>query len=425
MAEDNINKLLEQLKDKESQLERVRFELEIQSWGLKKTNEGIRILYKELEKKNIELRQLDQMKSDFLSVVSHELRTPLATIKETVSQMLDGALGPTTPKQQEFLSMCLDNILRLVRIINNLLDLSKIEAGKTELKKRQVDMAELIKRVCLSFSSRLTAKKLAIRTRFSPESMDIYIDEDKVIQVLNNLIGNSIKFTKEGFIEVSAQDKGEFIECSVSDTGRGMSEDNLAHLFGKFEQFAQSTDPSEKGTGLGLAITKGIIDLHHGKIWAESRLEKGSKFVFTLPKCSSCEVLKEHIADNLKSLLRTEETISVIVLELKGLSELEKKIGRSRTEPLFYELSKILEELLPARPAGGPARGRMIIEADAAFCILNEITKAQALSVKDSLLLKTGDFLATNNLEKDIATGYKVLNFPEDGSTAEQICEGL
>jgi len=413
-----VEVLFQELSNKVSEIEKIRAELEVQSWGLKKTNEGVRTLYKELEKKNEELSKLDQLKSDFLSTVSHELRTPLTTIRETVSQTLDGVLGPTTSKQQEFLSMCLENIERLRRIINNLLDLSKIEAGKIELKKKLTDIPGLVKRTCLTFSSRLSSKGLEVKTTFSPETIEGYLDEDKIIQVLNNLIGNSIKFTKQGFIGVSAVDKGDFIEFSVSDTGKGISEENLAQLFTKFKQFGQAVDPEEKGTGLGLSISKGIIDLHRGKIWAESKLGQGTRFIFTLPKYNSRQILKERIADSLKVALRTQELISVLVLELSGLAALQEKLGRQKAESFLNELVKILEEALPNRE-------RIIVEADVMFSILKETTKARALNLKDELLSCGIEFLKKNGLDKETAIAWRVFNFPEDGSSVEQLCADL
>ncbi|MBM3255072.1 MAG: hypothetical protein FJZ08_02090 [Candidatus Omnitrophica bacterium] len=381
-----IGILLQELNDKTSELEKIRAELDIQSWGLKKTNEGIRTLYKELEKKNEELSKLDQLKSDFLSTVSHELRTPLATIKETVLQIRDGLLGPTTPRQQEFLSMCIDNTERLRRIIDNLLDLSKIEAGKTELKRKLTDIMSLVKRTCMTFSSKLSSKGLEIKINFSPEAAEVYLDEDKIIQVLNNLIGNSVKFTKQGFIGISVIDKGDFIECSVSDTGKGIREEDLERLFSKFQQFGQAADPEEKGTGLGLAISKGIVELHRGKIWAESKLGQGTRFIFTLPKYNPRQVLKERITDSLRAGLRTQELISVLIFELSGFSALEERLGRQKVVSFLDDLAKMLQEELPSRE-------RMIVEADAMFSMLKETTKAQALSLKDRLLSCASEFL--------------------------------
>ena len=415
MIEENNDMLLRQLKDKEGELQKIRSELEVQSWGLKKTNEGIRILYKELEKKNEELRKLDQLKSDFLSIVSHELRTPLATIREAVSQILEGLLGPTTAKQQEFLGMCLENIERLGRIINNLLDLSKIEAGKIELKRKLTDIAQLSQRVCQGFSSRMSSKGLEMKTLLPVHPVEVYLDEDKIIQVLNNLIGNSIKFTGQGSIEVTVADKGDFVECSVSDTGKGISEENLGRLFGKFQQFAQAVDPSEKGTGLGLAISKGLVELHHGKIWAESKLGQGTRFFFTLPKCSARQVLEEHIADNLKAALHTEERVSVLVLWLGNLAALREKLGKQKQEALLDELAGTLKDSLRSRE-------RIIVEENALFGILKDTTRPQALEVKDALLVKAADFLKKNGLDTETTITWKVLSFPEDGSTVEQLC---
>jgi signal transduction histidine kinase len=229
-------------------------------------------------------KELDRLKTEFISTVSHELRTPLTTIRETVSQVLDGILGPTTEQQREFLLMCLEDIDRLTRIINDLLDISKIEARKIQLKPQMIDMVAVVKNVSMIFQSRFREKSLEIKTSFSGENIVAYADKDKIIQVLTNLVGNSLKFTEKGHIQISVDDKEGFVECSVSDTGRGISEEDLPKVFSKFQQFGRVDGPGERGTGLGLSIAKGIIEMHHGKFLVESRLNEWTKFSFTLPK---------------------------------------------------------------------------------------------------------------------------------------------
>lgn len=266
------------------QLKTAKEELEVQTWGLTKTNEAIKVLYKELEKKNQELQKLDQLKSDFVNAVSHELRTPLTTIREVISQVLDGILGATTSEQREFLSICLEDVDRLKRIIDDLLDISKLEAGKVQLNKEEVDIVSLAKAVIATFYPKAKLKNLEIREKFPDEKALAYVDKDSIIQVFTNLIGNAFKFTEKGSIEISVTDNPEYVECCVADTGRGISEDDLPKVFSKFQQFNRMDGPGEKGTGLGLSISKSIIDLHRGKMWVESKLNQGTKFIFTLPK---------------------------------------------------------------------------------------------------------------------------------------------
>jgi signal transduction histidine kinase len=268
----------------EAELKETKEELDIQLWGVAKTNDAIKVLYKELEKKNKELRELDKLKSDFINTVSHELRTPLTTIREAISQVLDGILGETTPQQREFLSLSLEDADRLKRIIDDLLDVAKLEAGKFTIVRGEVDIAELTKRVIAGFEPKAKSKNLEIKERFLNEKALAYVDRDSIIRVFTNLIGNAIKFTDKGCIEVSVIDKNEWVECAVSDTGRGISEEDLAKVFGKFQQFGRTDGPGEKGTGLGLSICKSIVELNQGKIWVDSSLNQGTKFSFTLPK---------------------------------------------------------------------------------------------------------------------------------------------
>ena len=272
------------MEEKDKTKEELLEELEIQKWGLTKTNEAIKVLYKELEKKNKELKKLDDLKSEFINTISHELRTPLTTIREVVSQVLEGILGQTTPEQREFLSICLQDVDRLKRIIDNLLDISKLEAGKAELKREEVDIVNLAKGVIATFSPKAKSMNLEIRGDFPSEKAIAYADKDSVIQVFTNLLGNALKFCDKGYIQISVMDKPEHIECCVYDTGRGISEDDLPKVFSKFQQFNRVEGPGEKGTGLGLSISKSIIELHNGKIWVESKLKEWTKFTFTLPK---------------------------------------------------------------------------------------------------------------------------------------------
>ncbi len=270
--------------DLKQRLREMEAKIKRQEWGLRKTEEGIRTLYSELEKKNEQLKKLDKLKSDFISTVSHELRTPLAIIRESVSQVLEGITGPVTQEQNELLSLCIEDADRLSRIIDNLLDISKIEAGKVELRKEEFDLAEAVKKVSAGFSKKIKGRNIILKLDLSSDKIIVYADKDKVIQVFNNLIGNALKFTERGEVIIEVRDEEESILCSVEDSGIGISEEDIPKVFDKFQQFGRVPGPGSKGTGLGLSIVKGIIELHKGRIDVESRLGKGTKFVFALPK---------------------------------------------------------------------------------------------------------------------------------------------
>ena len=239
-----------------------------------------------LEEQKEELKKKDQLKSEFVSMVSHELRTPMSIIKGSLSQLLDDSAQNTKEIKDKLINISLGSIKRLTDLINNLLDLSKIEAGKIELHKALVDITSLIREICHTFDPQAKDHRIEMRCRFSSEPIMIDVDKDKMIQIFINLIGNSLKFVEKGFIEVSAKDEGDFVQCMVEDSGPGISKEDLAKVFSRFQQFNHplARDPGTKGTGLGLSISKGLVELHGGKIWIESEVGVGTKFIFTLPK---------------------------------------------------------------------------------------------------------------------------------------------
>lgn len=232
----------------------------------------------------IERKRLLQLRDDFVNIVSHELRAPLTTVRDGVSQILEGIHGQITPQQVRVLSMSLSNLDRLSRMATDLLDIARIEAGKMVLKHKDVDMAALIRQIAEQFGLRVKEKGLEIRVSVPEEGLLMKADTDKVIQIITNLVGNAIKFTEEGFIEISACEKDGTVECSVRDTGRGIAPEDLARIAEKFRQFGPSPQGEHKGAGLGLAITRALVDLHKGKLRIHSDFGKGSTFTITLPK---------------------------------------------------------------------------------------------------------------------------------------------
>jgi len=250
---------------------------------------------------NEKLSNLDRMKCSFLSSVSHELRTPIAIMREGVSLCLDGLAGPLTDQQRDLLGDTSKNIDRLNTLITDLIDVSKLETGGEKLQRNSVHVAELIQSVFNEFSSEIQSKKLTIKIETSDAPASLYADEEKIQQILNNLISNAVQFNGEGGVVTVSVDENEtdFIFC-IEDTGIGIAEENMGKLFEKFEQFDRVDGPDYKGTGLGLAIAKGLVEHHGGKIWAESESGKGSKFFFTVPKSPFPKIL---IVDDMESII--------------------------------------------------------------------------------------------------------------------------
>jgi putative tryptophan/tyrosine transport system substrate-binding protein len=240
---------------------------------------------RELAFANERLKELDRMKSDFVSHVSHELRTPLTAIKGAVDLILREVAGPLSEKQVHYLTRVRSNTQHLTGLINDLLDLSKIESGRIEVKSSRVSLNGLVREVVEALRPVAAEKVIALEATIREPSIRVWADRDKINQVLMNLIGNAIKFTPvQGRVTVSAsKNDEENVQVSVSDTGPGVPPDERGKIFAKFYRVAETNGENSKGTGLGLAIAKALVELHGGKIWVESEEGGGSKFSFTLP----------------------------------------------------------------------------------------------------------------------------------------------
>lgn len=230
-----------------------------------------------------ETKKVDRLKSDFVSKVSHEFRTPLTSIKGFVEILLSYSDIPSE-KQKEFLLIINQESDRLIRLINDVLDISKIEAGKVSWRIEPLDFSELVHASAKTTQSLVEAKKLQLKIEIEPSLPAVLGDRDQLTQVLNNLLSNAIKFTQKGEITIFARRFNEKqILAGVKDTGIGLPAGELTKIFNKFYQVARAQKDLPKGTGLGLAICREIIDYLKGKIWCESKPGEGSTFYFTLP----------------------------------------------------------------------------------------------------------------------------------------------
>ena len=364
-------------------------------------------------------KEVDRMKTDFISTVSHEIRTPLTTIREGVSQVLDGILGETTQKQKEVFSIVLEDADRLKRIIDNLLDISKIEAGMVDLKREFTDIAGLIQGTTASFSLRAKEKGLKINTLLPNQKIKSFIDKDRIIQVFTNLIGNALKFTRTGEINISLIDKEKEIECSVSDTGGGIAKEDLPRVFSKFQQFGRTYGPGEKGTGLGLSITKGIIELHKGKIRVTSELDQGSKFTFTLPKYTTPELLKECLGAGLKRMTKEDNALSLFVFKIKGFSVILQKTSQE-------EARRVLEELEMLVKSKTRRETDIVLENDQTILMLLIGIKKEAAEIILARIREGFEnYFSKKGWGKEVKIGYETASFPEDGKTADELIAGI
>jgi PAS domain S-box-containing protein len=230
-----------------------------------------------------ERRRLDKMKDEFISTVSHELRTPLTSLRASLGLIVSGTLDKRPEKQKQMLEVAIGNCDRLVRLVNDILDFDKVEKGGLPLVRVVVPAGDLLRRA--ADVEHEAAAKAQITFRFETPALSVYADQDRILQVLTELVTNAIKFSPpQTIIKMTAVESGPDEVClSVEDQGRGISKEKMEMIFERFQQGDASDSRALGGTGLGLAICRRVIQQHGGKIWVESEVGKGSKFLFTLP----------------------------------------------------------------------------------------------------------------------------------------------
>jgi PAS domain S-box-containing protein len=238
---------------------------------------------RELEERNRQIERANRLKSEFLASMSHELRTPLHTIIGFSELLAEELEGPLNDKQQRFVNHIHKDSMHLLELINDVLDLSKIEAGRLELRREVFAAAGAVEEVLGSIRPQAEAKGLRVVTKFA-EMPAMFADRVRFKQILLNLLSNAVKFTPEGGrIEVTASEEGGIAEFSVADTGIGIAAEEQKSVFDKFYQVGHTTKGVREGTGLGLAITQRLVEEHGGSIKVSSELGKGSCFTFRIP----------------------------------------------------------------------------------------------------------------------------------------------
>ncbi len=238
----------------------------------------------DLETANERLIKLDKLKSEFLSFASHQVKTPITVVKGYASLITDGTYGEVSPKVKEISAKIVGAADRMVSLVNNLLDVRKIEEGKMEFKFSKLNFVDLVGAVVGELRTIAQAKNLTLKASLPKEELLVKADEEKLRQVIQNLIDNAIKYTEKGWVEANVQKEKDSVVFSVSDSGMGISQELLPHLFEQWTRDSKATKGIQ-GTGLGLYIAKEIVSAHEGEIWAESRGEgAGSTFYVRLTR---------------------------------------------------------------------------------------------------------------------------------------------
>ena len=300
----------------------------------------------ELKATNRKLQKLERLKSEFISIVSHELRTPLTAIKNAMDIVLSGKAGEMTENIEKFCSMGKRNAIRLTGIVNDLLDISKIEAGKMDFKFELTHIEPVIESVKNNLTEVAREKELILNYTPIGDSVEVYADTNRIEQVLTNLVSNAIKFTPNaGKIEITSKVvnarelqydqsfeediknlQGNYLQVCVEDHGIGIERKDLNHVFDKFAQIENSLSRQVGGSGLGLPIARQLMESHNGAIWCDSEINKGSKFYFVIPVAndkSNFNMVKKQLIQKARS-----NGTTVAIIKIKSTNDIIENLMR-------------------------------------------------------------------------------------------------
>jgi PAS domain S-box-containing protein len=324
-------------------------------------------------------KRVERLKNEFISTVSHELRTPMTIIREGVSQIVDGLLGDITEEQRGFLDVALHGIDRLSGIVNDLLDIAKLEARRVEFQRSKVDFVGIAKEVIARFENRVTTTGIELRLKTAQTQSITYADRQHVADVFYRLISNGFNFTKRGFIEVSVREAGDVIQCSVSDSGLGIDPKDVSNIFNKFEHFGPDKPSHEADLGLGLSIVKEIVEQHDGEVAVEGELNRGTKFTFYFPRVSPRDIFKKYV-----EACRTRSQSSglpgcVIAFRVRDYAALHKRLGEERVGWLFARFEEHVQKGL--RRKGD----HVISDEPFVFVVLRDTTEQDAKGISTRL----------------------------------------
>jgi signal transduction histidine kinase len=357
-------------------------------------------------------KEIDRVKSELIGNVSHELRTPLTSINNVI-YLIEKTENPS-PRAKQFLATIQKNSDRLLRVINNLLDISKIDAGMLQFDMDLVSVTEEIENSIFAVKTLADAKKIKIEKKIPDHLVDIYGSKEGLEHIFINLLSNAIKFTpEEGRITIIAKEEEEEIVVAFEDTGVGIPAEDIDRIFGKFQR--AKTAGVIEGTGVGLAIVKHFVDLHKGKIWVESIVGKGTRFLVSLPKVDRFFHLS--VQDELFSAKAEERLFSILLFRLVGVVELKNTLEK---ENLLKEIEKKIREEIH--------RSDKVIryEDKGFFIILLRTGREEAQRVAERLTYFVDENIFPSVvMEKKIFVSYGIATFPEDGESEESLIKRL
>jgi len=306
--------------------------------------EHLRDKWLPMEKKLLMLEEMARVKSDFISAVSHEIRTPLAIIKQLFMLIYDETAGPINNQQRELLVKANNNIDRLQHIIEELLDISRIEGQKFSLSYSLIKMKDFLLDSAPFFKEFAAEKQIALEYRMPKQDVAVFVDPERVQQIITNLINNAIKFTPpHGKIVVEVKVLKSKVRVGVLDNGPGIPREDLFRIFERFVQVSTGDGAKRKGIGLGLPIVKALVEKHGGEIWVESEEGKGSRFFFTLPRFYTTNILSPKVRTKINTMLEKRKSVSLVNLLVVNFEDFRKRLDID-TKKLFRDIHKIVSQ---------------------------------------------------------------------------------
>lgn len=288
-----------------------------------------------------ERRAVERIKDEIISVVSHELRTPLTSIRASLGLLRSpGMLAPMSPRAERLLEISMSNTERLVKLINDVLDLERMESGLMELDRHPCTVGEIMTKACAVVQPQMDDRGIAVHVVMGDADESILADCDRIVQVVINLLGNALKFSAPGsaiYVSESRIPDTDLVEFVVRDEGRGVAPDDLDRIFERFQQVNSSDSRDKGGTGLGLAICRTIVKQHGGRIWAESQMGKGSSFHFTLSAGANIAILVPASDPRRRMIVVCDDEVSVRsvasqILKFNGFSVVTASSGAELLE---------------------------------------------------------------------------------------------
>lgn len=392
------------------------------SKGTGKTLKTSRIEIERLQKDKLRakrrlenLEELNKLKSEFISAVSHELRTPLAIINQLVMLIYNKTAGTINQKQKEILRRTVGNIERLTSFIDKLLDISMIESKRLKLTYSLINLNELLKESADFFRRVAKEKSIRLSYHIPRKDINIFIDVDRIKQVILNLINNAIKFTeKGGYIKVEVKVLETKVRIGVIDTGMGISENNLPYVFDKFIQVSKGESKGRKGVGLGLAIAKELVQKHNGEIWIESKIGKGSQLYFTLPLFYSYAGIDKNIKNKIEEFIDQGVIVHFINILIVHYSEFKGKL-KGKFKKLFDNIKGVIDNVLRGVYQTPVDRYPLVIESTREgkySIILPGISVKKALKISTLLKDKVKSYVVENKIE-DVFVALGILSYPK------------